>query len=79
VRAGALAKELGACRERLSESVIKSGIHGRRTPSGSHRIVWADAQELGRLRRLVAISKPGLSKHRACPSRLLIPRKRSPD
>jgi hypothetical protein len=73
-----LAKELAACREKLREWITKGWMHARQTPSGSHWIVWADAQELDRIRRLLSISKPGMSKYRAYPPELLIPRKRPP-
>lgn len=51
-RIPALAKKLGVIPERIHYWVSQGWIHSRRTPSGKHWIVWADKDEVARLRRL---------------------------
>jgi hypothetical protein len=54
---------------------IKQGwIHSRRTPSGKHLIVWADKDELRRLKRLARVKQSWL---RARHPDLIIPKRRS--
>jgi len=47
-----LAKELGVIAVKIHYWVKHGWIHHRRTPSGKHLIVWADQDELQRLRTL---------------------------
>jgi hypothetical protein len=54
-----LAKELGVSRQKLGDWVAKGWAHGRRTPAQGLWIVWADADEMNRLRQLKARSKRG--------------------
>lgn len=48
-----LAGELGVITVKIHYWVKQGWIHHRRTPSGKHLIVWADRDELRRLRNLV--------------------------
>jgi DNA invertase Pin-like site-specific DNA recombinase len=48
-----LARELGVLAVKIHYWVKQGWIHHRRTPSGKHLIVWADRDELRRLRQLV--------------------------
>jgi len=48
-----LAGELGVITVKIHYWVKQGWIHHRRTPSGKHLIVWADRDELRRLRQLV--------------------------
>ena len=48
-----LAGELGVIAVKIHYWVKQGWIHHRRTPSGKHVIVWADTDELRRLRKLV--------------------------
>ena len=70
---GKLASTLGVGREKLREWFGKGWVHGRQTPTSKLCIIWADADELKRLRRLRAHSKPGVSVH---PPELITPKKR---
>lgn len=47
-----LARELGVITVKIHYWVKQGWIHHRRTPSGKHLIVWADQDELRRLRKL---------------------------
>jgi hypothetical protein len=47
-----LARELGVIPQKIHYWVKQGWIHSRRTPSGKHLIVWADQEELDRLRQL---------------------------
>jgi len=68
-----LAEKLEVGREKLREWFAKGWVHGRQTPTSKLCIIWADADELKRLRRLRTHSKPGVSAH---PSELITPKKR---
>ncbi len=57
---GELAKTSAMSREKLRDWVRKSWVHGRQTPTQKICVVWADADELDRLRRLQSLSKPGV-------------------
>jgi Recombinase zinc beta ribbon domain/Recombinase len=59
-RLGELAKELGVSRQKLRDWVAKGWAHGRQTPTQGLWIVWADADEMHRLRQLKARSKLGM-------------------
>jgi hypothetical protein len=47
-----LARKLGVIPQKIHYWVKQNWIHSRRTPSGKHLIVWADKDEIRRLRRL---------------------------
>lgn len=47
-----LARELGVIAVKIHYWIKRDWIHHRRTPSGKHLIVWADQDELRRLRKL---------------------------
>jgi DNA invertase Pin-like site-specific DNA recombinase len=47
-----LSRKLGVIPEKVHYWVKQEWVHARRTPSGKHLIVWADKDELRRLRRL---------------------------
>jgi DNA invertase Pin-like site-specific DNA recombinase len=47
-----LAGKLGVIAQKVHYWVKRGWVHSRRTPSGKHLIVWADKDELGRLRQL---------------------------
>jgi len=49
-----LARELGVIPQKIHYWVKQGWIHSRRTPSGKHLIVWADQDELHRLRQLTS-------------------------
>ena len=47
-----LSRELGAIPQKIHYWVKQGWVHARRTPSGKHLIVWADRDEVRRLRQL---------------------------
>jgi transposase-like protein len=47
-----LARELGVIPQKIHYWVRQGWVHSRRTPSGKHSIVWADKEDLRRLRQL---------------------------
>ena len=47
-----LARELGVIPQKIHYWVKQGWVHSRRTPSGKHLIVWADKDEIRRLRQL---------------------------
>jgi DNA invertase Pin-like site-specific DNA recombinase len=47
-----LARTLGVISQKIHYWVKQGWIHSRRTPSGKHLIVWADKDEMRRLRKL---------------------------
>jgi DNA invertase Pin-like site-specific DNA recombinase len=47
-----LARKLGVIAQKVHYWVKQGWVHSRRTPSGKHLIVWADKEEVRRLRRL---------------------------
>jgi hypothetical protein len=58
---GALANKLAMSREKLREWVRKGWVHGRHTPTHRICVVWADTDELERLRRLQSLSRPSVT------------------
>lgn len=58
-----LAKELKICRVKLQEWAKRGWVHGRKTPVQGCWILWADKDELRRLRKLIARSQPGKNRH----------------
>ena len=68
-----LAQKLGVIPQKIHYWVKQEWVHSRRTPSGKHLIVWADNDELRRLRQL---SKRKSSWIAARHPELVIPKKR---
>ena len=69
-----LADELKTSTSKLQEWVNRGWVHGRQTPIQGCWILWADKDELRRLRELIAKSRPGKNRHNP---RLKTPKKRS--
>lgn len=67
-----LADELETTREKLQEWAKRGWLHGRKTPVQGCWILWADKDELRRLRKLIARSRPGKNRNA---SALKIPKK----
>ena len=72
-----LARELKMNRHKLLSWVARGWVHSRQTPVQGYRILWADTDELRRLRQLVAKSRRGINRHNAYPPGLKVPKKRS--
>jgi hypothetical protein len=68
-----LARELGVIPQKIHYWIKQGWIHSRRTPSGKHLIVWADKDEIRRLKRLARVK---LSWLRARHPNLIIPKRR---
>jgi hypothetical protein len=68
-----LASELKLSHRKLRDWAIRKWCHARQTPTPGLWIVWADHQELDRLRRLKALSERGKSSY---PTQLTTPKKR---
>lgn len=68
-----LADELKTSTSKLQEWVNRGWVHGRQTPIQGCWILWADKDELRRLRELMAKSRPGKNRYN---SDLKIPKKR---
>jgi hypothetical protein len=58
-----LADELKTTREKLQEWAKRGWLHGRKTPVQGCWILWADKDELRRLRNLIARSRPGKNRN----------------
>ena len=58
-----LADELKTSRHKLQEWALRGWLHGRKTPVSGCWILWADNDELRRLRGLIAKSQPGKNRH----------------
>ena len=54
-----LADELGVGYNRFQEWARKGDVHARRVGSRRHLVIWADAEERDRLRRLRDAFRPG--------------------
>jgi DNA invertase Pin-like site-specific DNA recombinase len=67
-----LADELKTSRGKLQEWANRGWVHGRKTPVQGCWILWADADELRRLCKLIAKSRPGKNRHA---TELKIPKK----
>jgi DNA invertase Pin-like site-specific DNA recombinase len=68
-----LASELGVIPQKIHYWIKQGWIHSRRTPSGKHLIVWADKDEIRRLKRLARVKQSWL---RARYPDLIIPKRR---
>jgi DNA invertase Pin-like site-specific DNA recombinase len=69
-----LAEELGLSTLKLRDWVVQGWLHGRQTPAQGLWIVWADRDELKRLRKLKARSKRGAKYY---PAALTTPKQRT--
>jgi DNA invertase Pin-like site-specific DNA recombinase len=68
-----LARELGVIPQKIHYWIKQGWIHSRRTPSGKHLIVWADQDEIRRLKRLAKVKQSWLRAHHPD---LIIPKRR---
>jgi len=68
-----LARAPGVIPQKVHYRVKQGWAHSRRTPSGKHRVVWADKDEL---RRLKQIATENHSWPRARQPNLIIPKRR---
>ena len=68
-----LARELGVIPQKIHYWIKQGWIHSRRTPSGKHLIVWADKDEVRRLKRLAKVKQSWLQTHHPD---LIIPKRR---
>ena len=58
-----LADELQTTRSKLQEWALRGWVQGRKTPVQGCWILWADKDELRRLRALIEKSRPGKNRH----------------
>ena len=70
-----LAGELGVIPQKIHYWVKQGWVHSRRTPSGKHLIVWADKDELHRLRQLATGKNSWIATRHP---ELVIPKSRPP-
>jgi transposase-like protein len=71
-----LARKLGVIPQKIHYWIKQAWVHSRRTPSGKHLIVWADKDEIRRLRQLakrksswIAVRHPELVIPKSRPAR----------
>lgn len=58
-----LAGELQTTRHKLQEWALRGWVQGRKTPAQGCWVLWADEDELRRLRALIEKSQPGKNRH----------------
>lgn len=68
-----LARELRVIQQKIHYWIKQGWIHSRRTPSGKHLIVWADKDEMHRLKRIAKMKSSWL---RTRHPDLIIPKRR---
>ncbi len=68
-----LTRQLSVIPQKIHYWVKEGWIHSRRTPSGKHLIVWADKDEIRRLKQIVKVKN---SRIRASHPHLIIPKRR---
>jgi hypothetical protein len=68
-----LARELKMSHLKLRDWTVRGWVHGRKTPVQRYRILWADKDEVRRLRKLLEQSRRGMN---AYSSELKTPKKR---
>jgi hypothetical protein len=68
-----LAGELPMSHRKLRDWAVRGWVHGRRTPVQGYWILWADPDEVKRLRRLLSESRRGVN---AYASELRAPKRR---
>jgi DNA invertase Pin-like site-specific DNA recombinase len=68
-----LARQLGVIQQTIHYWVKQAWIHSRRTPSGKHLIVWADKDEIRRLKQITKVKRSWI---RASHPNLIIPKPR---
>jgi DNA invertase Pin-like site-specific DNA recombinase len=69
-----LARELGVIPQTIHYWIKQGWIHSRRTPSGKYWMVWADKEEMRRLKRLARVKQGRI---RARHPDLIIPKRRT--
>jgi hypothetical protein len=69
-----LAEKVPVSAGKLADWARRGWLHARRTPAQRLWILWADKQELKRLRKLAALSHRGVAEY---PSELTTPKERS--
>jgi transposase-like protein len=69
-----LARELGVIPQTIHYWIKQGWIHSRRTPSGRHLMVWADKDEMRRLKQLARVEPVWI---RARHPNLIIPKRRT--
>ncbi len=69
-----LARKLGVIQQTIHYWLKQGWIHSRRTPSGKYWMVWADKEEMGRLKRLARVKQGRI---RARHPDLVIPKRRT--
>jgi DNA invertase Pin-like site-specific DNA recombinase len=50
-----LARQLGVIQQTIHHWIKQGWIHSRRTPSGKHHVVWADKDEIRRLKKITKV------------------------
>jgi DNA invertase Pin-like site-specific DNA recombinase len=68
-----LARELSVIPQKIHYWIKQGWIHSRRTPTGKHLIVWADKDEIRRLKRLARLKQSWLRERHP---NLIIPKRR---
>jgi DNA invertase Pin-like site-specific DNA recombinase len=68
-----LTRELGVIPQKIHYWIKQGWIHSRRTPSGKHWLVWADKDEVRRLKRLAKVKQSWVRAHHPD---LIIPKRR---
>jgi DNA invertase Pin-like site-specific DNA recombinase len=68
-----LARKLGVIQQTIHYWIKQGWIHSRRTPSGKHLIIWADKDEMRRLKQLARVKPVRI---RARHPHLIIPKRR---
>lgn len=68
-----LSRKLAMCPQKLRAWTIRGWVHGRQTPIQRNWILWADKDEVARLRALVTESRPGKTTY---PAKLTTPKTR---
>jgi transposase-like protein len=68
-----LARELGVIPQKIHYWIKQSWIHSCRTPSGKHLVIWADKEEIRRLKQMAKVKNSWI---RARHSDLIIPKRR---
>jgi len=68
-----LARELSVIPQKIHYWIKQGWVHSRRTPSGKHLIVWADKDEMRRLKQMARVKQSWI---RARHPDLIIPKRR---
>ena len=54
-----LAQQVAVIPQKMHHWVMQGWVHSRRTPSGRHIIVWADQDEIRRLKKMAKVKNKG--------------------